>query len=95
MAMIITAPDIPRLFNVLVLNRPAEPTNLLSPPYTNPSEIWVYRIIKAAVVYLVVVIPVCQHAYKKVKHEHLDQIRSKHLQINRGFRWINEFPFNR
>ena len=95
MALIIAMPDLSRLMNVLLFNRATEPTNLLEPPYVGPRSKWVHRILKAVVVISMFVIPIYQHAKTELTHEHVEQAESEHLLMNRGFRWINEMPFNR
>ncbi len=32
---------------------------------------------------------------KKLAYERPAAVESEHLLLNRGFRWINEYPFNR
>ncbi len=54
MALIVILPDLPRLANVLLWNRAAEPSHLLIPPYTNVITIWIHRLLKAVVVVLCV-----------------------------------------
>ena len=102
MALLIALPDFPRLANVLIWNRPTEPGNLMTPPYTNRFTIWILRLIKVVVVLCAFAWPVGDRVLQEVKHYHTDSARqrkaqaeSEHLLINRGFRWINEYPYNR
>ncbi len=95
MSVIVLMPDVPRLFNVLLLNRPTEKKETYDPPYTNSKTVWGYRILKAMIIVCAFGVPVFNHTLKEVRHEHPEQVESKHLLMNRGFRWINEYPFNR
>lgn len=60
MAIYLMLPDAGRILNLLVWNRPAPPTEM-QPPYTNRVTIWIQRVIKAALIVLLVGIPLYQH----------------------------------
>ena len=102
MALVVAMPDFPRLFSLLVLNRTTEPSNLMTPPYTNRYTVWIPRLLKIIVVTCAFAWPVGEQVFKEVKFYQTDSVRqrqeqaeSEHLLINRGFRWINEYPYNR
>lgn len=102
MALVVAMPDFPCLFNLLVMNRTTEPANLMSPPYTNRFTVWIPRLLKIVVVACAFAWPVGEQIFKEVKFYQTDSVRqrqeqadSEHLLINRGFRWINEVPYNR
>lgn len=102
MALLVAMPDFSRLANVLIWNKPTEPGNLMTVPYTNRYTVWVPRLIKTVVVLAAFVWPVGDRMLKEVRHYQTDSERqrqeqadSEHLLINRGFRWINEYPYNR
>ncbi|MEM9413814.1 MAG: hypothetical protein AAGA30_22085, partial [Planctomycetota bacterium] len=102
MALIVAMPDLPRIFKLVVMNKPVEPSNLMTPPFTNRFTIWVPRVFKILVVACVFAWPVGQKAVEEVRfyqtdseRQRLEQAESEHLLMNRGFRWINEYPFHR
>lgn len=102
MALIIALPEFPRLFNLLVMNRVTEPGNLITPPYTNRYTVWAPRLLKIVIVACAFAWPVGEKIFKEVKFYQTDSVRqreeqaeSEHLLINRGFRWVNEVPYNR
>ena len=95
MAVFLLLPEFPRIANVLVWNRPTETSNLFVVPYTNSKTIWIHRCLKSLVVICAFAWPVFEHVKREVQHEHQPRVESKHLLINRGFRWINEYPFNK
>lgn len=95
MAVIILSPDVPRLANVLFWNRVAEPSALLIPPYTNRITIWIHHIVKAIVVFCAFGLPIYEHVKQEIEYEHPQAVDSEHLLLNRGYRWISEYPFNR
>ena len=95
MALLVAGPDMGRLFNVLLWNRATQPNKHLTPPYTNKFTIWTHCLVKAIVVFCAVAIPIYDQAKKEIQHEHAAKAESKHLLINRGFRWVQEVPFNK
>ena len=102
MALLIALPDFPRMFKALVLNLPTEPGNLMTPPYTNRVTVWIPRLIKIAVVACAFAWPVGEQIFTEVKfyqtesaRQRQEKVDSEHLLMNRGFRWINEYPYNR
>lgn len=102
MALIVALPEFPRLFNLLVMNRVTEPGNLMTPPYTNRYTVWAPRLLKLVIVACAFAWPVAEQIFKEVKFYQTDSVRqreeqaeSEHLLINRGFRWVNEVPYNR
>lgn len=60
MAFMILLPDMPRLLNVLLLNRRTEETDF-RPPYVNEKTIWVQRAIKAWMILIAFAWPLYQH----------------------------------
>lgn len=97
MAVIIMLPESKRLLNLLLLNRAAEPSKLLTPAFAkdNTKVLWTYRVVKFLVVLIMFAIPIGTHLYREWSHEHAAKEESEHLLMNRGYRWISEYPFNR
>ena len=97
MAVIIMLPESKRLLNLLLLNRPTEPSQLLQPSYAkdNTKVLWAHRVSKSLIVLIMFAIPIGIHMYREFSHEHAASEESEHLLMNRGFRWISEYPFNR
>jgi hypothetical protein len=103
MAIMIILPDARRVANVLFLNRVAEPTT--------PSSIWqgrvlrrIHLVVKSAVVAFLFMLPLGTQTCKVSKQmarrtaaarEQKDDAVSKYRLLKRGFRWINEVPYNR
>ncbi len=94
MGILVALPDARRLFSVLVLNRATEPVTL-RPPYTGKKTFVGYLLLKAAIVIYLFAWPISEHALREISHDHGPAVESEHLLMNRGFRWISEFPFNR
>ena len=97
MAILIAAPDLPRLFRVLVTNQETNPTERLQPAFV-PQQAgwtWSHRVLKSLVILAVCVLPIFEHVYREVTFSHPEPVDTGHLLMDRGFRWINEFPFNR
>ena len=95
MALVIAAPDIPRLFKVLFLNKSTQPCDHLDPPFENKLLVRGQAFAKGILVLWLILAPIGLHIEREVKHEHVEREKSPHLLMNRGFRWVNEYPFNR
>ncbi len=99
MALLVAAPDFRRLANVLFFNRPTEQSTLLSPPWAGLKIVWPYRVVKTIFVIAIVAIPLYSQVAKEVTHYYKvrdeEEEKSGHLLMDRGYRWINEYPFNR
>lgn len=103
MSVMIILPDVRRLANVLVLNRAAEPAA--------PSGVWragwpslTHAIVKTAVIGFLFVLPFGAQTWNVSKQlaqrtaaarQHDGNAGSKYRLTQRGFRWINEVPYNR
>ncbi len=94
MGLIVALPDAKRLLGVLLFNRSTEPVEI-DPPYTGKGTVWIYRALKLAAVIYLFVLPIYRHTEKEITHDHEAAVESKHLLMSRGFRWVNEYPFNR
>ncbi len=94
MALVLLLGDARRLTNVFLRNRATEPVDL-RPPYAPGKTLWIQRAIKTALVVYLFALPIYRHAKKELTHEAPVVEESKHLLVNRGFRWISEVPFNR
>ena len=100
MCLLIILPDVERLANLLVFNRVAEPAML--------SGVWQGRILwrihlvaKTAVIGFLFVLPLGTHTWnvsRQIVNRTTTQpsrpASSDHLLTKRGFRWVNEVPFN-
>lgn len=64
MACFLALIDLPRLFNLFIRNRNAEPADF-HPPYTGRRTVWVQRTIKAAIIVIGIAFPI----YQKVQME--------------------------
>ena len=95
MALMIAMPDMPRLLDVLVFHRSTTASAQLSPPYVGQQSRWYYWTAKVIVLFCAIVLPTYQHVSNEVRHEHEPRAESEHLLLNRGYRWVNERPFNR
>jgi len=67
MAVFLLLPEIPRLTNLLIWNRPTEKVDLL-PPYTGSKTIWIYRAIKTAVIIIGFGIPIYMRINQEIEH---------------------------
>ena len=96
MGLLVLLPDVPRLMNLFFWNRATEPSDLFESKFANsrPTKTVLF-ILKSILVILVFAIPIGSHVYNEVTHEHVEKEESEHLLLNRGFRWVSEFPFNR
>lgn len=103
MAVVLLLPDLHRLAAVLLFNSPTEPRPL-GPTYTDKHTIWAQRCIKAAVILFLVGIPLGSHINRQVRYfnqagqakvDSGETEKESSLLLGRGFRWINEVPFNR
>ncbi len=110
MAFLIAMPDIARLTNLLVRNRGtsiADATNAWSGKRLR----WVRLVVKTIVIVVGFALPVGNEAIKSYEHftearqdpgdgpgngpGNGEKVADKPLLVRRGFRWINEVPFNR
>jgi hypothetical protein len=103
MSIMIILPDARRLANVLLLNRVAEPAT--------PSRFWqggewrrIHLVVKTAVIVFLFIRPLGAHTWSVSRQlaQHTAATRqqsvdagSKYRLVKRGFRWINEVPYNR
>lgn len=97
MALFLLLPESRRLLDLLVLNRRVEPADQ-RPPFSGARAVWLHRAGKTALILFVAVVPLVSHAWKEIQHERSGEAateRGDSLLMNRGFRWINEVPFNR
>lgn len=100
MSIMIILPDASRLLSVFVLNRPTQAVNLAG-VWQARWAWWTRLIVKSVVVGLFVLLPVgfrlvTLPAQWKEYVQAMEEPRAdSHLLIDRGFRWINEVPFNR
>lgn len=103
-ALMILAPDVVRLFQLLVLNHRVEPREW-HPFWRGVWLVWTRRVLKTAAVIMLVVLPV-YGAVEKIREDlqkvsdpaAVEKVRAEREQYRltrRGFRWINEVPFNR
>ena len=95
MSIFLLLPDLPRLANVLFFNRPTQGKVTLNPPYVGPRSIWFYRFIKAIIIFCVIVLPIYQHGKNEIENWESEKVESGHFLMDRGYRWINEYPLNR
>lgn len=100
MAILIVTPDVARLASVLVLNRATSPN--ATNPWSGNRLRWVRVGIKAIVIVVGFAIPVGRQAAES--YAYVSALRAEStaptgteepLLLRRGFRWINEVPFNR
>jgi hypothetical protein len=100
MSMLVLAPDAKRLFNFLVLNRPV-PASFLGGVWQSRWSWWTRLVLKTWIVGGFVLLPVSQRIIAlptelRVYIEYKNQKKSENYRLtSRGFRWINEVPFNR
>ena len=96
MALYLLLPEARRLANLLLLNRPAEPA-ILEAPYGGPGAPWGNRVAKILLILFVAVVPIVSHTWREIQHARnkVPAEAGDSLLMNRGFRWINEVPFNR
>ncbi len=98
MALFLLLPETKRLLNLFVLNRPTSSVDL-TPPYVAGGSVWVQRVFKAYIVFVLAFVPIAGHTRREVQHAReistIDASKDQSLLLNRGFRWVNEVPFNR
>lgn len=100
MAVMIMLPDARRLLNLLVLNRTAERSDLRG-VWRGGALWWVHAVVKTAVVVFLFAMPLSVRAWHFSTQVSArtaatqQQAERDYLLTNRGFRWINEVPFNR
>jgi hypothetical protein len=96
MAVMIVLPDARRLLNLLVLNRTVEPA--AQSGIWQGRLPWVHLVAKTAVIGLFFLLPLGARMWnlsQQLSHPVANTRDSKYLLTRRGFRWINEVPFNR
>jgi hypothetical protein len=84
-AVAIAAPGLPRLAGMFVLNRPVPPADLRG-PWTDRSARRIASCAKCA--WQATALGVMPWETRKMQRTYISR-------ENRGFRWINEYPFNR
>jgi hypothetical protein len=103
MAVMILCFDGGRLVNLLFANRSVPPADLIG-IWKNEVAWKIKTVVKRAFILLFIVLPCVLQAKQiydsiRTRHAQADQIKaadeSKYLLLRRGFRWINEVPFNR
>ena len=103
MAVMIILPDARRLANVLFLNRVAEPATVSS-LWQGRRMRWIHLVAKTAVILFLFILPLGTQTWKvsqqmarrtaAARQQKVDA-GSKYPLVKRGFRWINEVPYNR
>ncbi|MFT5734859.1 MAG: hypothetical protein ACI8WY_003543 [Planctomycetota bacterium] len=94
MGILVALPDARRLLGVLLLNRSTEPVRL-DPPYVGEKSVWVYRVLKVAAVIYLFAPSIYTHTKDELTHQHGAAPESEDLLMNRGFRWVSEYPNSR
>ncbi len=101
MAVMIILPEAPRLLNVFLLNRTA-PTIFLAGVWGNGALSWARAAVKLVVLAYFFAYPLGMHTWKISQQlaattnvEESKAPAKKYRLTSRGFRWINEVPFNR
>jgi hypothetical protein len=96
MGVVLLLPELKRAMNGLFWNRVTEPSELAKAPFEFSRKLtWCHRVLKTVLLLLVFGLPIAQHVYKEVSHQHEQAEDSEHQLINRGFRWVSEQPYNR
>jgi hypothetical protein len=99
-ALLIAYSDGVRLLNAFVLNQPTPPANLVG-PWTSTGAWWTKLGFKAMVLVWAMLVPIVSQSItlatelRKVSQPAEDDFREKYRLTKRGFRWVNEVPFNR
>lgn len=100
MGLIILAPDARRLLSLLIWNR--NPEDQGTPDVWKAAGIgWLRWLMKFVVVSACFLLPIGERAWELMDAEAPAQqddaagARAGHLLVDRGYRWINEVPFNR
>jgi hypothetical protein len=103
MAFLIVLPDTGRLANVLIWNRPTEKSDWIN-AWDGRILKWIRVAVKVAVIAFGIALPIGRVGLSvaqyfstpgNVQATSSDQSQSNHRLTRRGFRWINEVPFNR
>lgn len=100
MSLMVLMPDAGRLLNLFVFNRPTPQRNLAG-LWQGRWKSWFRFIIKTLVIGGFMVLPIAAHVYRLPGQwqAHCESLLTKpktnDILTNRGFRWINEVPFNR
>lgn len=101
MAVLIALPDMGRLLDVLVFDR--APARAAADPWSGPQLRWARRVVKAAVLVVGFGLPLTNEAIATWRYlskpvpaaSPVGKAEDEPLLLRRGFRWINEVPFNR
>lgn len=102
MAVVIAAPDVVRLTQLFVLNRTSIAPGCLS-IWTGTWQRWTRLTIKAIVITCCFALPIYDNVwgtfqyFEKQAQSEPAEVNNEdtHLLLRRGYRWINEVPFNR
>lgn len=99
MALYLMLPDLyGRLGSVLLWNQRVEPSDF-RPPYVNQKTIWVQRGAKSILLLMLLVIPLYKHAKRQLEYLSeagtIEQATEGSRLKSRGYRWVNEVPYNR
>ena len=91
-------PDATRLINFFLLNRATAPAGLLG--FWRGQRPWMRWIGKLAVIGYCIFLPLTMQGWALSRQvadraTREPQPKSNYLLIDRGYRWINEVPFNR
>jgi uncharacterized membrane protein YphA (DoxX/SURF4 family) len=103
MAILIAFADADRLLNVFFLHRPIDATDLMG-VWRGAGLRWTRLVVKSLIILIGFAFPITIQARNTTKHlsnphaetnKTEETIKSKYLLTRRGYRWINEVPFNR
>lgn len=99
-AFLVLMPELQRLCNVFLLNRPAA-TVCLDGIWQARWAWWTRIVLKCAVVFFLVLLPVGMRIaslpaqWERFSESTKEAEASEYRVKNRGFRWVNEVPYNR
>ncbi len=96
MAVLIAVPDLPRLLDAVVLGRAVAPVTTAT-LWERPRLRRVGLVLKGVVIAAAFAWPIGERAVELIRHDagEVAAAPRAHLLTSRGFRWINEVPFNR
>lgn len=96
MAAVIVMPDVPRLFDALVRGRATQPQTTAT-LWQRPRLRRIALALKVVIIAAAFAWPIGARAFELLTHESTGEARANdtHRLTTRGFRWINEVPFNR
>jgi hypothetical protein len=96
MGVLLAAPDLRILVDLLLLDRSPEKPEQHRPSFTESRSLaWTHRATKTLLIVFVFGVPLVIHSYKELTHDHSQVAESEHRLLNRGFRWVSENPMNR